>query len=50
MRGVTGSRDTTSSRTPPFLLTRLMRGVTVNDAIDTPNSAFLLTRLMRGVT
>ena len=33
-----------------FLLTRLLRGVTFNYALTSPDKEFLLTRLLRGVT
>ena len=49
MRGVTyGTGRVIWKR--PFLLTRLMRGVTRTDPAFQKTMQFLLTRLMRGVT
>ena len=49
MRGVT-SLGIETSNILLFLLTRLMRGVTISFRLSAETEAFLLTRLMRGVT
>ena len=50
MRGVTGDSNGEFITNYAFLLTRLMRGVTLENAQVVLENAFLLTRLMRGVT
>ena len=50
MRGVTEVYVSPGHGLHPFLLTRLMRGVTLSQKSERGYFIFLLTRLMRGVT
>ncbi len=50
MRGVTPARALALAYSLAFLLTRLMRGVTIVFCTIDKTEKFLLTRLMRGVT